>query len=87
MMALKYEQALQLNRAQFRRLTGADPETFAEMEAVLHDREANKGRSGRPPAAPVGAQLPLTLEFWREYRTYFHLGQAWGMQMHETKVR
>ncbi len=26
----------------------------------------------------------LTLEFWREYRTFFHLGQAWGM--HETTV-
>lgn len=85
MTALKYEQALQLNRAQFRRLTGVDPETFADMESVLHDREANKGRSGRPPALPVGAQLLLTLEFWREYRTYFHLGQAWGM--HETTVR
>jgi hypothetical protein len=85
MTALKYEQALQLNRAQFRRLTGVDPETFAEMEAVLHDWEANKGRSGRPPALPVGAQLLLTLEFWREYRTYFHLGQAWGM--HETTVQ
>jgi len=33
---------------------------------------------------PVGAQLLLTLEFWREYRTFFHLGQAWGM--HETTV-
>lgn len=59
MTALKYKQALQLNKAQCRRLTGVDLETFAEMEAVLHDREADKGRSGRPPAAPVGAQLPL----------------------------
>ena len=85
MTVLKYEQALQLNRAQFRRRTGVDPETFAEMEAVLHVREANKGKSGRPPALPVGAQLLLTLEFWREYRTYFHLGQEWGI--HETTVQ
>ena len=84
MTALKYEQALQMNGADFRRKTGVDPETFAEMEAVLHDREANKGKSGRPPALPVGAQLLLTLEFWREYRTFFHLGQDWGM--HETTV-
>jgi len=72
---LKYKQALQLNETDFRRRTGVNPETFAEMEAVLHDREASKGKSGRPPALPVGAQLLLTLEFWREYRTYFHLGQ------------
>lgn len=84
MSAFKYEQALQLNRTQFRRKTGVDPETFAEMEVVLQDRETSKRKSGRPPAMPVGAQLLLTLEFWREYRTYFHLGQDWGV--HETTV-
>jgi hypothetical protein len=84
MTTLKDEQALQLNGTDFRRRTGVDPETFAEMEAVLHDREANKGKSGRPPALSVGAQLLLTLEFWREYRTYFHLGQDRGI--HETTV-
>ena len=40
------------------------------MEAVLHDREANKGESGRPPALPAGAHLLLTLEFWREYQPW-----------------
>jgi len=84
MTALKYEQALGLNGRDFRRRTGVDSETFAEMEAVLHNREASKRKSGRPPALPVGAQLLLTLEFWREYRTFFHLGQDWGM--HETTV-
>lgn len=24
-------------------------------------------------------QLLLTLEYWREYRTYFHIGQSWGV--------
>ena len=24
-------------------------------------------------------QLLLTLEYWREYRTYFHVGQFWGV--------
>ena len=24
-------------------------------------------------------QLLLTLEYWREYRTYFHVGQSWGV--------
>jgi len=23
-------------------------------------------------------QLLLTLDYWREYRTYFHIGQSWG---------
>ncbi|WP_233554389.1 transposase family protein [Deinococcus cavernae] len=33
----------------------------------------------------LGDQLLLTLEFWREYRTFFHLGQAWGLD--ETTVQ
>ncbi len=24
-------------------------------------------------------QLLITLEYWREYRTYFHLGNSWGV--------
>lgn len=24
-------------------------------------------------------QLLMTLEYWREYRTYFHIGQSWGV--------
>lgn len=52
-----------------------DSETFAEMESMLQDREANTGKSGRPPALPMGAHLLLTLEFWRKYRTFFHLDQ------------
>ncbi|WP_407542428.1 IS5 family transposase (plasmid) [Deinococcus radiomollis] len=84
MTSSKYERTLRLNQAQFRRKTGVDLETFVEMEAVLHKREAGKRKSGRPPALPVGAQLLLTLEFWREYRTSFHLGQDWDI--HETTV-
>lgn len=85
MTALKYEQALHLSQTQFRRRTGVDLETFAEMESVLQDREVSKRKLGRPLALPVGAQLLMTLEFWREYRTYFHLGQDWGI--HESKVQ
>ncbi|WP_139322920.1 transposase family protein, partial [Deinococcus marmoris] len=82
---LKYHQALKLNRTSFRRLTGVSPETFSEMEAVLQGRHANKVKSGRPPALPLGAQLLMTLEFWREYRTLFHIGQDWGV--HEATVQ
>lgn len=74
---MKYEQAKRLNQAQFRRRTGVDLETFAEMEAVLHDREASKCKPARLPALQVGAQPLLTLGFWRDYRTYFHLAQEW----------
>lgn len=73
-----------MNRTQFRRRTGVYPETFAEMEAVLAEREVGKKKSGRPAALSVAEQLLLTLEFWREYRTFAHLGDDWGV--HETTV-
>ncbi len=72
-----------MNRKQFRRRTGIYPETFAEMEAVLNECEGRKKKSGRPAALSVAEQL-LTLEFWREYRTFAHLGDDWGV--HETTV-
>jgi len=74
-----------MNRKQFKRRTGIYPEVFAAMEAVLVEREASKKKSGRPAALSRGAQLLLTLEFWREYRTYTHLGDDWGI--HETTVQ
>ncbi len=75
---------MKMNRKQFRRRTGIYPETFAEMEAVLAEREAQKKKSGRPAALSVAEQLLMTLEFWREYRTFAHLGDDWGV--HETTV-
>jgi len=73
-----------MNRKQFRRRTGVYPETFAEMEAVLIEREGRKKKSGRPAALSVAEQLLMTLEFWREYRTFAHLGDDWSV--HETTV-
>jgi len=73
-----------MNRKQFRRRTGVYPEPFAEMEAVLTLREGRKKNSGRPAALSVAEQLLMTLEFWREYRTFAHLGDDWSV--HETTV-
>ncbi|GGR18122.1 DDE transposase family protein [Deinococcus ruber] len=84
MTALMDEEARQLNGTAVRRRTGVDPETFAQIEAAIHDREANTRTSGRPPALPMGAHRLLTLECWQEDRTFFPLGQAW--RRHETTV-
>ncbi len=81
----RLERTLRKNRKQFKRRTGIYPETFVAMEAVLIEREASKKKSGRPAALSPGSQLLLTLEFWREYRTYAHLGDDWGI--HETTVQ
>ncbi len=80
-----YEQTMQLNRTSFRRRTGVYLETYQQMLSVLEAREQHKKKSGRPGALTLGEQLLLTLMFWREYRTFFHLGQDWGV--HETTAQ
>jgi hypothetical protein len=79
-----------MNSKQFRRCTGVYPETFAEMEEVLTLREGREKKSGRPAALSVAEQLLMTLEFWREYRTFAHLGDDWGVHddsVHRTMER
>lgn len=34
---------------------------------------------GRPPKLPLCDQLLLTLMYWREYRTLFHIANTYGM--------
>ena len=75
----RYEQTITLNRSRFRRRTGVYPEVFADMLESLHDWHRRKTRAGRPPALRLEEQLMLSLEFWREYRTFCHLGQDWGI--------
>jgi hypothetical protein len=36
-------------------------------------------KPGRPPKLSVEDQVLMTLEYWREYRTYFHIAKSWGI--------
>jgi hypothetical protein len=40
---------------------------------------SKKLKPGRPGKISLEDQLLMTLEYWREYRTYFHIGQSWGV--------
>jgi len=70
----RLERMLKMNRTRFKRRTGIYPETFSIMENDLIEREGAKKKSGRPAALSSAEQLLLALEFWREYRTFAHLG-------------
>jgi hypothetical protein len=64
----------------FRRLTGVRKRTFREMVAVLEQAEAErKKQGGKPNRLAVATRLRMTLEYWREYRTYLHLGHSYGV--------
>lgn len=64
----------------FRRLTGVRKRTFAEMVTVLKSAEAAlKKQGGKPNRLNVEMRLRMTLEYWREYRTYLHIGHSYGV--------
>ena len=77
--------SLQLAPEKFKRKLGVKRATFELMLRVLRAREARKKKRGGTPALCMEDQLVLTLSFWREYRTHFHLSEDWGVD--ESTVR
>jgi len=73
---MKYETIKSLKDADFKRLTGVRRETFEKMLVVVR-----KGLRdfGRRPTLTRADQLLMTLMYWREYRTEFHIGQSYGV--------
>ncbi len=72
-------------REDFRRQKGVYPETFAKMAEILcraHERKKAKG--GRPNKLRIEDMLMMALEYWREYRTYFHIGLDYGLSESNT---
>jgi hypothetical protein len=82
---MSYEQIKDLRPALFKRYCGVKPETFQRMVTVVSDHLAEtRIKTGRPPKLSVEDQVLMTLEYWREYRTFFHLARSWGV--HESSV-
>jgi len=82
---MSYEQVKGLPPAEFKRYCGVQPQTFQKMVEVVSNHLARKRRrAGRPTKLSVADQVLLTLEYWREYRTFFHLARSWGL--HESSV-
>ena len=76
---MNYEQVKTLKPTEFKRLCGVYPDTFKDMVTVLKAEKVWQKKTGRPSKLSTEDQLLITLEYWREYRTYFHLGNSWGI--------
>jgi hypothetical protein len=76
---MTYEQLKDLQPGDFKRACGIHPQTFETMLQVLQEHTQKKVKPGRPPALSLENQLLMTLQYWREYRTYFHIGLSWGI--------
>ena len=76
----KYATAAKLSEKEFRRLIGIRKETFQEMIEVLKSAELKKkAMGGKPNKLNMEDRLLMTLEYLREYRTYFHVSQSYGV--------
>jgi hypothetical protein len=73
---MRYEEIKERIDKDFKRLTGIEHKTFRQMVTVL---ETEMPSFGRPPKLSRADQLLMTLMYWREYRTQFHIAQAYGI--------
>jgi hypothetical protein len=73
---MKYETIKDLKDTDFKGLTGVHRETFELMLELI-----KKGLRdfGRPPKLSRAEQLLMTLMYWREYRTEFHIAQSYDL--------
>lgn len=77
---MKYDQVRTLEDEKFRRLTGVKLPTFSKMVDILKQADIQKKmQGGRKNKLSIEDQLLMTLEYLREYRTYFHIGQSYGI--------
>ncbi len=75
---MTYEQVKRLKPEEFKRLCGVHPETFNQMVALMQQAKQQL-KPGRPSKLSLENQVLMTLEYLREYRTYFHIAQSWGI--------
>lgn len=76
---MKYDQIKELDDERFRRLTGVKRSTFERMLKILIEvDQIKKAKGGRKNKLSIEDQLLITLEYIREYRTYFHISQSYN---------
>ena len=76
---MKYWKARQLSSKKFKRLTGVSPRTFRFMVRLVKDKETSKKKPGCPSKLRIEDQTLMALQYWREYRAYYHIGLDWGV--------
>lgn len=77
---MKFENIQNLKPEEFRRLTGVKIETFKKMvEIITKAVREKKSRGGRPNKLSIPDMILMTLEYLREYRTYFHISTSYGI--------
>ena len=72
--AVKIEKAKQLTARKFKRMTGVSRQTFELIVELVKASEKKKKKTGRRPKLMIEDQVLMVIQYWREYRTYYHIG-------------
>lgn len=84
-----WEKIKNQSKPSFKRLTGVEFKTFKLMvvEVKRHEIKKNQKKGNarsRPFKLSIENQILMTLMYYREYRTQFHIGVTYGL--HESNV-
>jgi len=75
-----YQTIQKLKDPLFRRKTGVKRPTFVKMVEIVRKKEPERKKLlGRPLKLSYEDQVLMTLEYLREYRTYFSIAQIYGL--------
>jgi len=76
---MNYTIAQSLSPEHFKRRFGIHRATLKQMIKVLKPEWRASAKPGAKPKLDLEDRVLVALEYWREYRTYFHIGSSWGI--------
>ena len=76
---MNHQSVQNLNSHDFKRFTGIHKSTFEMMLQAWDEYQIGFSNAGRPTKLNRPEQLLIALQYWREYRTYFHIAQDWAI--------
>lgn len=76
---MNYKIAQKLSSEHFKRRFGVHRATFKHLVKALKPFWRATPKAGAKPKLALAERILVCLEYWREYRTYFHIGSSWGV--------
>jgi len=77
---IKYYKVNKLKEEDFKRVVGVRKETYKEMLKVVREYyKERKAKGGRKKSMSVNDEILMMLEYYREYRTFKHIGVDYGV--------
>lgn len=78
--ASKYEQVSKLSNRQFKRYIGVSRKIFEILVLLVSQAEKKrKKKAGRKAKLSLEEQILMSLSYYRQYRTFFHLATDYGL--------